>query len=250
VNARDAMPTGGQLRVATESVDVDEAFAREHAPMTPGRYVRLTVGDTGVGMPRETLAKIFEPFFTTKPVGKGTGLGLATVYGIVQQSGGFIWVDSTIGRGTAFVIDFPAVDAPLDPTLPAPTTERLVNGSETVLLVEDEGALRRLVKQALSAHGYTVLEGRDGNHGLEVAQQHRGPIRLLVTDVVMPGISGPDLVSRLLSTRPEMRVLYMSGYLDRDHVAALGTAPLLTKPFLPGTLLRFVRDVLDAPSAS
>ena len=250
VNARDAMPTGGQLRFGTESVDVDEAFAREHPPMTPGRYVRLTISDTGVGMTRETQAKIFEPFFTTKPIGEGTGLGLATVYGIVKQSGGFVWVESHVGRGTSFAIDFPAVHAAVDPPLPAPATERMVNGSETVLLVEDESAVRQLAKQVLRSHGYAVLEGRDGNHGLEVAQQHRGPIHLLVTDVVMPGINGPDLVSRLLSTRPEMRVLYMTGYVDRDRVAALGTAPLLTKPFLPGALLRHVRDALDATSAS
>jgi signal transduction histidine kinase len=248
LNARDAMPDGGQLHFVTDSVDVDEAFTRQHPLMTPARYTRLTVSDTGVGMTRETQARIFEPFFTTKPVGKGTGLGLATVYGIVKQSGGFVWVESHVGRGTSFTVYLPVVNAPLEPTPSARASELTVGGAETILLVEDDGAVRRLATHSLSYRGYHVLDARDGEHGLAVAHQYQGPIHLLLTDVVMPGLCGPDLASRLLPTRPEMRVLYSSGYTDGAYIAALRDAPLLAKPYLPNDLLRRVRDVLDATS--
>jgi two-component system, cell cycle sensor histidine kinase and response regulator CckA len=250
LNARDAMPTGGQLRFLTESVNVDDATSKRYPPMTQGRYVRVTVTDTGIGMSVETQAHIFEPFFTTKPAGKGTGLGLATAYGIVKQSDGFIWVDSRDGGGTGFMIYLPVVDAPVEQAVVA-SGERgpVVGGSETILLVEDDGAVRRLANHTLSYHGYTVLDARDGEHALELSEQHRGAIQLLVTDVVMPGLSGPALANQLRAERPTLRVLYTSGYAEGVTAragAGRGKVPLLNKPFLPVDLLWRVREALNA----
>ncbi len=250
VNARDAMPKGGQLRFVTEMVDVDQAAAQRHAPMPPGRYVRLTVTDTGSGISPEVQQHIFEPFFTTKERNKGTGLGLATVYGIVKQSGGYIWVTSQLELGTSFEIYLPPVQEAVEPLVRVEGFASLTGGTETVLLAEDDGAVRRLVCTTLRHYGYEVLEARDGEEALRVARRdRRRDIHLLITDVVMPGLSGRDLAWQLATERPEMRVLYTTGYaetvtmrtgLERD-------VPLLSKPFLPNDLIRAVREILDTP---
>ena len=215
VNARDAMPQGGRLTLRTANVTLDQAYARQHRGARPGPHVLLAVSDTGVGMDAETQSHIFEPFFTTKDAGKGTGLGLSTVYGIVKQSGGTIWVESAPGRGTTFEIYLPLVEkaaasGELHPALPAPPP----GGTETILVVEDEMSVRRLAAEFLGSNGYTVLEAQDGGEALQVCEEHRGPIHLLITDVVMPGMSGWELAVRLAGRRPEMKVIYMSGYTD------------------------------------
>jgi PAS domain S-box-containing protein len=248
INAGDAMPQGGQLRLATDTVDIDEAWAHLHRPMPAGRYVRLTVTDTGTGMTQETQTHIFEPFFTTKEVGKGTGLGLATVYGIVKQSKGFIWVESRVGRGTRFEIYLPVVhEAVESPVLVAPAAH-ITGGSQTILLAEDDGAVRRLARDVLRNRGYTVLDARDGEEALAIARAYPQTIDLLIADVVMPGLSGRDLASRLMLERPDLRVLYTSGYTERVMMRAgfdRGLT-LLAKPFLPGDLLRKVRETFEA----
>ena len=248
INAGDAMPRGGQLRLITQTSDVDEASARRRPAMPPGRYVRLTVSDTGTGMAKETQAHIFEPFFTTKTHGKGTGLGLATVYGIVKQSSGFIWVESELGRGTTFEIYLPAVRDAVEPEIPVIPAPRFAIGSQTILLAEDDGAVRRFARNILANHGYTVLDARDGDEALALAREHTGAIDLLVTDVVMPGLSGRDLAVRLTAERPDVRVLYTSGYSETMIVRA-GIEPglkLLPKPFLPADLLQKVGETLAA----
>jgi PAS domain S-box-containing protein len=257
VNARDAMPSGGKLTIETANVDLDESYAARHPDVRPGPHVMLAVTDEGIGMDEEVQARLFEPFFTTKERGKGTGLGLATVYGIVRQSGGHIRVHSQVGRGTTFRIYLPRLEGPVETTAQA---ARLLppSGNETVLLVEDEDAVRGLVRQELEARGYTVLEGRSGNEALALCDRHPGRIDLLLTDVVMPGLSGPALAARLAATRGGMRVIYMSGYTDRafsqQGFLDPGT-PFLEKPFALEALLRKVREVLDpappgtAPSA-
>ena len=248
VNARDAMPKGGQLRFVTEMVDVDHALARTRAPMTPGRYVRLTVTDTGTGMSPEVQNHVFEPFFTTKELHKGTGLGLATVYAIVKQSDGFVWVNSQVGLGTSFEIYLPASHEAVEPLVRVEPTLAVTGGSETILLAEDDGAVRRLARQALTHYGYTVLEARDGDEALQVARSdRRRDIHLLVTDVVMPGLSGRDLAVQLAKEWPEMRVLYTSGYAEPVTVRAglERGVPVLSKPFLPIDLLQRVREALD-----
>jgi len=246
INAGDAMPQGGHLRLATATVDVDEAWAHRHAPMPAGRYVRLTVSDTGVGMPPETKARIFEPFFTTKERGKGTGLGLATVYGIVKQSEGFIWVDSEVGRGTTFDVYLPVVRESVAPSVQLPPVVEVKGGTQTILLAEDDGAVRRLARDVLTNRGYTVLDARDGDEALEIARQYGGPIHLLIADVVMPGLSGRDLSERLNIDRPDVRVLYTSGYTENLMIRAGfdQSLTLLAKPFLPADLLRKVNEVL------
>jgi signal transduction histidine kinase/integral membrane sensor domain MASE1/CheY-like chemotaxis protein len=248
LNARDAMPSGGQLEFVTRTADVDENWARRHPPMTSGRYVHLTVTDTGIGMSAETCARIFEPFFTTKPSGHGSGFGLATSYGILKQSGGFIWVTSEEGRGASFDIYLPVVREPLSSlTLPRPFAQS-TNGSETILLVEDDMAVRRLAETVLRKHGYAVLSARDGEEALAIAQRCRQTIDLLITDVVMPGVSGRDLAARLQADHAMLRVLYTSGYM-RDAMVTLGvqpSAPFLPKPFLPADLLSKTREVLLA----
>jgi nitrogen-specific signal transduction histidine kinase len=246
LNAGDAMPQGGVLRLVTETVDIDDAWADRHPPMPAGRYVRLAVSDTGVGMAPKTQARIFEPFFTTKEHGKGTGLGLATVYGIVKQSDGFIWVDSQLGRGTTFDIYLPVVHEPIGTAVsvaPAPITS---GGTQTILLAEDDGAVRRLARDILANRGYEVLEARDGDEALAIARQHPGAIHLLITDVVMPGLSGPDLAARLTMERPDVRVLYTSGYTEHMMLRSGFNhgLTLLAKPFLPTELLRKVGDSL------
>jgi two-component system, cell cycle sensor histidine kinase and response regulator CckA len=246
VNARDAMTRGGKLILETANVQVGEDFARAHFPMTAGSYVQLAVTDTGSGMDEETQSRIFEPFFTTKDKGKGTGLGLATVYGIIKQSGGFLWVESQLRKGTTFRIYFPPVDGPA-----VAEAEKAIaavkGGSETVLLVEDEEEIRSMVRRTVEAKGYSVLEARNGREALRVAKQHQGPIHLLLTDVVMPGISGRVLADRLAGLLPGVKVLYMSGYTD-DVVTRRGRlgpeTPILVKPFTPEALARKVREVL------
>jgi PAS domain S-box-containing protein len=248
INAADAMSAGGQLRVVTAAVNVDEGSARLRPPMPPGRYVRLLVRDTGVGMTAETQARIFEPFFTTKERGKGTGLGLATVYGIVKQSGGYIWVESEVGRHTTFEVFLPVVhELPPDPVTLVPAPE-ISSKSQTIVLAEDDGAVRRLASDVLTSHGYTVLAARDGDEALETARRHPGPIHLLIADVVMPGLSGPALATQLKEERPNVPVLYTSGYTEN---VMLGTGfehglALLGKPFLPADLLWKVDEILAA----
>jgi CheY-like chemotaxis protein len=246
VNSRDAMPEGGDLRIGTSNLIVDEAAAARYGT-PPGPHVVLSVEDTGVGMDALTMRSIFEPFFTTKEVGKGTGLGLATVYGIVRQSGGGIEVDSEPGRGTIFRIILPSVqDAAADQEGYVPTS--LASGSETLLLVEDEAAVRALVARVLRRAGYTVLECANGADALRVAEDHEGRIDGVVTDVVMPGMSGPQLVEQLLPMRPGVRVLYMSGY-TRDEIdqqgLATGGVGFIQKPMSPVALASAVRAVLD-----
>ncbi len=247
VNARDAMPTGGKLILETANAELSEQYAELHQPVVPGRYVMLAVSDTGTGMTPETRARIFEPFFTTKEKGKGTGLGLSTVYGIVKQSGGYVWVYSELGRGTTFKIYLPRVDAAPDTLLPArePVT---VAGTETILLAEDDAVLRPLAKGLLEKLGYTVLDAADAVEALEAARQYTEVIHLLLTDVVMPGASGRELARRLESHRPDVKVLYVSGYTD-DAIVHHGMLEpglnFLQKPFTPAALARKVREVLD-----
>jgi len=246
VNARDAMPKGGALRVATAAIELPPEYGTPSQPVQAGPYIQLDVTDTGVGMTRETASRIFEPFFTTKEKGKGTGLGLSTVYGIVKQSGGYIWVDSAPGRGTTFSIFLPRVDAPAESVAARPELATLA-GSETILLVEDDQFLRPLVRNILSTLGYQVLVAEDARGAERLAAEHSGPIHLLLTDVVMPGASGPDLASRLAVTRLDTRVLFMSGYLDDtvvEHGVLQPGMPFLQKPFSPEALARKVKEVL------
>ena len=250
VNARDAMPKGGKLTLETANLELDQAYAREHAIVQPGSYVLLAISDTGCGMDAETLAHVFEPFFTTKEQGKGTGLGLSTVYGIVKQSGGYIWPYSEPGIGTTFKIYLPRVDetAAREQAAAQPAASGL-EGTETILLVEDEEGVRGLTRQLLQRHGYTVLEAEHGQDALLLCERYSGPIHLLLTDVVLAAqMSGRELVERLVPLRREMKVLYMSGYSDEaivhHGVLAPGTA-FLQKPFTTESLMRKLREVLD-----
>ena len=248
VNARDAMPDGGHLTVETANTELDEAYARQHAGAKPGRYVLLAVSDSGIGMNAETIARIFEPFFTTKEVGKGTGLGLATVYGVVKQSGGYIWVDSEPGRGASFQIFLPRVDEDMPAPAENPPVETSLTGTETVLLVEDAEPLRKLAQSFLVEHGFRVLPAANGEQAIEVAKNSPRPIDLVLTDVVMPGMNGRALAEQLLPLHPDLRILYMSGYTD-SFIAGHGVLEpgthLLHKPFTEQALLRKVRQVLD-----
>jgi PAS domain S-box-containing protein len=248
VNARDAMPTGGKLVIETADAELTEQYAELHQAVISGRYVMLAVSDTGVGMDAQTKARIFEPFFTTKEKGKGTGLGLSTVYGIVKQSGGYVWVYSELGHGTTIKLYLPRVDAPAEPQAPPRETATLT-GTETILLAEDDDILRPLTKGLLAKLGYTVLDAESAEQALAVAGARQGPIHLLVADVVMPGASGRELARRLAQSRPETRVLYVSGYTD-DAIVHHGMLDpglkFLQKPFTPAALARKVRDVLDA----
>jgi two-component system cell cycle sensor histidine kinase/response regulator CckA len=246
VNARDAMPRGGKLTIETANVALDDTYARRHATVRPGNYVMIAVSDTGVGMSDETLAHMFEPFFTTKERGRGTGLGLATVYGIVKQSGGSVWVYSEVGKGTTFKIYLPVVEEDVE-VEPIPAEPASLAGSETVLLVEDEKSVRALSRSILERYGYTVLEAGSGKEGLEVAHDYSLPIHLVLTDVVMPEMGGTDLASQLETLRPGVRVLYMSGYTDEAifrHGLLKKGRSFLQKPFTPETLARKVREAL------
>jgi PAS domain S-box-containing protein len=243
VNARDAMPQGGRLTMATGSTTAEPGAQRDGTRIQPGAYVVLTVADTGCGMDRATQARIFEPFFTTKPEGQGTGLGLATVYGIVKQSGGYIWVESQVGCGTRFEVYFQRVDDVAEEiSVGAEVTS--VCGTETVLVAEDEPAVRQLAREALGAVGYRVLDAADGVEALALATHHEAAIDMVVTDLVMPGMSGQELVTHLRRLRPGVRVLLISGYAPPASI----TAPFLQKPFTPRSLAREVRRILDAPS--
>jgi PAS domain S-box-containing protein len=249
-NARDAMPSGGRLRIETRG-DVLAFDPRD--PATPVRWpaVTLLVSDTGTGIPPEIAPRVFEPFFTTKGQGKGTGLGLSMVYGIVSQIGGVVTFESERGHGTTFTIQMPAVEAVAE-SRQAVKPVQLYAGTETILVVEDEANVRHLVHRVLTARGYTVLEARDVTHAAELAAEHAGDIHLLLTDVVMPGLSGPQLAERVVFARPRIRVLYMSGYANRISAElGLGAADavVLHKPFTPEHLARTVRECLDAPDA-
>jgi two-component system cell cycle sensor histidine kinase/response regulator CckA len=247
VNSRDAMPQGGKITIETANVELDEEYARNHISTRPGQYVMLAVSDTGIGMDAETQSHIFEPFFTTKGKDKGTGLGLSTVYGIVKQSGGWIWVYSEPSRGTTAKVYFPEVDENAE-TVPRRIEATSAAGSETILLAEDEAPVRKLARKALENLGYTVLEASRGEEALSIARSHAGPIHLVLTDVVMPEMGGADLASRVQELRPEARVLYMSGYTDdaiiRHKVLERGTH-FLQKPFTPASLARKVREALS-----
>jgi PAS domain S-box-containing protein len=249
VNARDAMPAGGKLVVETANVDLDEMYARHHPGAKPGRYVMLAVTDSGLGMSAETLAHIFEPFFTTKEVGKGTGLGLATVYGVVKQSGGYVWVDSETGKGSSFQVFLPRVEETVAPTIVRDVPAENLKGAETVLLVEDADALRKLARSFLVDHGFHVLAAPNGEAAMEIASSHNGGIDLLLTDVVMPGMNGRHLADQLLSQWPALKVVFISGYTDSfiaGHGVLEAGTHLLHKPFTEDALIRKVREVLDA----
>jgi len=249
VNARDSMPKGGKLTIETDNVYVDEAYASRHFSVTPGHYVVLAITDTGCGMNEATQSRIFEPFFTTKEVGKGTGLGLSTVYGIVKQSGGYVWVYSEVGRGTTFKIYLPRVDSPSEELKLRPAEVELRAGTETVLLVEDEETVRDMTREILQESGYQVLEARHGQEALRIAGQYPGAIHLMLSDVVMPQMSGRELAEQLTPLRKDMKVLYMSGYTDdaivHHGVLEAGVA-FIEKPFTPNGLARKVRETLNA----
>ena len=248
VNARDAMPGGGKLTIETANVSLDENYAHFHSPVKPGEYVMLAVSDTGAGMDSETQAHIFEPFFTTKGT-KGTGLGLSTVYGIIKQSEGYIWVYSEPGKGTTFKIYLPRVSEEGETiAVPAAPEVKLARGHETILLVEDEVTLRGLVKQYLQNQGYTILEATDGAAAIRIAAEYPNPIHLLLTDVIMPGMNGREVASRVSAARPEVKVLYVSGYTENaiGHNGLLEEGiTLLQKPFTLPTLKAKVREMLD-----
>ena len=253
VNARDAMPNGGKLTIATNNVTLDENYARTHPGVIPGDYVMLSVSDTGTGMTDEVKALLFEAFFTTKPMGKGTGLGLATCQTIVQQSGGHIDVYSEVGKGTTFKIYFPRVEQPLDVAARPIQNGPLPRGTETLLVVEDEPSVRHLARGVLESQGYEVLSASNGQDALHVAREHKGsPIRLVVTDVIMPLMGGKVMAEWLKTTYPDLKILFTSGYTD-DAIAHHGVleagVEFLPKPYTPATLARKVRELLDEKKA-
>jgi PAS domain S-box-containing protein len=248
VNARDAMPRGGKLLLQTSTVNLDETFSVQHGPMNPGAYVLLAVSDTGTGMDEATVARVFEPFFTTKELGKGTGLGLATVYGIVRQSGGHIWVYSELGRGTSFKIYFPSAEHKIGTAAKAaPETALPRLEGRTILLVEDDELMRSLTRQLLVEQGFAVIEASDGESAMASLEAHPGGVDLLLTDVVMRGMSGPELVTRVNGSHPSVKVIYMSGYtgelIAEREILKSGIA-LLEKPFTRSALLRIIHSAL------
>ncbi|MCA1660183.1 MAG: response regulator, partial [Verrucomicrobiaceae bacterium] len=252
VNARDAMPGGGTLRIATQERDLaSEEIIERGIDVTPGRYVVLVVSDTGSGMDEETRSRIFEPFFTTKGPGKGTGLGLATVYGIVKQSGGGITVESTPGQGCTFSIFLPATTDELD-VAELPPVDQKTHGSETILVVEDEEVVRQLICTVLGEAGYEILQAESPEAAVELAHERKKPIHLLVTDIVMPGMNGPALARALSEHQPSLKILYVSGYSDND-ISAHGVIDpglvVLQKPFTQQSLSRKVRELLDSDAA-
>jgi len=248
VNARDALPQGGKLTIETANVTLDDAYTRHHPGSRAGDFVMLSVTDTGIGMSADTLAHLFEPFFTTKARGKGTGLGLATVYGVVKQSGGYIWVDSELGKGSSFKVYLPRIEEEVgEAKAPAAPIETL-QGAETLLLVEDADALRKLAQTLLVEHGFRVISAANGAEALQVVEKHHAPIDLLLTDVIMPGMNGKMLAERLGQIQAGVKVLYMSGYTDSsiaDHGVLDAGTHLLHKPFTEETLIQKVREVLD-----
>ena len=248
VNARDAMPGGGTLTVRTANVEMTQGSGARHGSMTPGSYVLLAVSDTGIGMDEEIRTHIFEPFFTTKEVGKGTGLGLATVYGIVKQSGGFIWVESALGKGTTFEIYLPLASGPASKAEAEHKQAALQRGSETILVVEDEAGVRELAGEFLRAHGYAVLEAKDGIEALEIAARHEGTIHMILTDMIMPRMSGAELVTRLQAIRPEIKAAFMTGYAEYatsgSETPSNQQSSILQKPFSSTSLADMIRGVL------
>ena len=249
VNARDAMPNGGKLLVETHNATLDENYARMHQDVTVGDYVMLAVSDTGIGMTDEVKAHLFEAFFTTKPIGKGTGLGLSTCHTIVKQCGGHIGVYSEPGNGTTFKVYFPKVHQPLDTVAKPVQTGAPPRGTETVLLVEDEPSVRHLARSVLEAQGYHVLQANNGQEGLQVAREHKGPaIRLVITDVVMPQMGGKMMAGWLKTIHPKIKILFTSGYTDEaiaQHGALEADVAFLQKPYTPTTLVRKMRKLLD-----
>lgn len=246
-NTRDAMPGGGKLTIETSNVHLDETYKQRHTIVPPGDYVQLSVTDSGMGIPHEHLAHVFEPFYTTKEEDKGTGLGLATVYGIVKQNGGFIWVYSEPGLGTTFKIYLPRIQSAIAPASIATPAQDSPHGCETLLLVEDEVAVRESTREFLTRRGYTVLEASNGEEALRVSREYCGPIELMISDVVMPQMSGPNLAERLAAERPQMKVLFVSGYAENTilrHGKIDVTACLLQKPFGLNALARKVREIL------
>ena len=248
VNARDAMPHGGTVRIATANAALDDQFVLAHPGSAAGDYVALSVEDTGNGIAPEILGHVFEPFFTTKGPGRGTGLGLPTVYGIVKQSGGYVAVDTKVGVGTTITTYLPLVDEPLSESAPRPPL-RTVNGNETVLIVEDDESARELMRKALAPHGYSVLEARDVWDALTIARSRSAPIDLLLTDIVMPDMNGPQLAQHIVTMHPKVRVLYVSGFPQASIIGSSTVSErvsFLPKPFVPGALLASVREALDS----
>jgi len=249
VNARDAMPRGGKITIETANVELDEEYCRLHMAVQPGAYIMLAVSDTGIGMDKETQSRIFEPFFSTKEEGKGTGLGLSTVYGIVKQSFGNIWVYTEPGHGTTFKIYFPRIEEATEAREKEEASEKIFRGSETILLVEDEEMVRDLAYKVLAEMGYTVLAASNGEEALQICERHKGPIHLMLTDVVMPKMSGKELAESSVRRHPELKVLYMSGYTDNSVIRNGMLEPgvnFVQKPFTPLSLTKKVREVLDA----
>lgn len=247
VNARDAMPDTGTITIATANVDLDENYVREHEPVIPGEYVMLSVWDTGSGMDEVTRARIFEPFFTTKEAGKGTGLGLASVYGIVKQSNGYIWVYSELGQGTTFKLYFPRVRADVEPLNIVPSSTVMKRGNETIVLVEDEATLRSVTATILRSAGYTVLEAGTPDAAIHLAEMHAGPIQLLLTDVILPFMNGVELSKRLVGLRPDLKVIFISGYGGDElarHISLAPDAVLVEKPVSRRTLLTKIHATL------
>jgi CheY-like chemotaxis protein len=255
VNARDAMPAGGKLVVSTANLSLESPFVERELTIPPGRYATLRVSDNGIGMNEEVLSRMFEPFFSTKKQGKGTGLGLATVYGIVKQSGGYIRVASAPGKGTTFVIYLPAAER-TDQEPAEEARERTLEGTgggETVLLVEDEDMVRELAAEIFRGNGYIVLDAPNGASALEISGRHEGTIDLLVTDLVMPGMNGIELAERVAAERPGIAILYMSGYAEdaRKHLGRMGKGrTFLQKPITPTTLSRKARELLAERAAA
>jgi CheY-like chemotaxis protein len=249
VNARDAMPNGGKLTIETATLHLSESFTAKQLGVKPGLHVAVSITDTGAGMDEETLSHLFEPFFTTKEPGRGTGLGLATAYGIIRQSGGAIAMLSELGQGTTARIYLPVAEIKPE----AAAAERIaapadLTGAETILLVEDEARVRKLIAGILTTRGYTVLEATRGEEAIRLARTHEGPVDLALVDVVMPEMSGPDLIREIEPLRPGMRVLYISGYTEEAmvHHGIPESGAFLRKPFLPDALARKIREVLDA----
>jgi CheY-like chemotaxis protein len=247
VNARDAMPCGGKLTISTANVQIDAAFRRQHPGAVVGPCVMLSVTDTGCGMDEETQSHVFEPFFTTKAEGKGTGLGLATVYGVVKQTNGYISVDSVVGQGTSFNVYLPRIEEAMAAMTSSKDSSEAARGSETILLVEDAKTLRDLARELLEANGYTVLDAANGPDAIRIAEEYHSPIHILLTDVVMPGMDGRALADRITRICTGIKVVYMSGYTD-DFIVHLGVldsgVTLIQKPFTREDLLGKVREIL------